>query len=208
MKTNVQIRQETREAIRGKWLAGVVLTLVYGILFGLISSFSVVNVDDEVVFSLLTLLAAIVVGYPLTLGYAMVWLNVARNNTHPELKDLFGAFNRRYHRSAMGTLLLQNIYTFLWTLLLIVPGIIKSMEYAMTPFIVADEPELGCNEAIEKSMVMMRGHRWQLFKIYLGMIGWMVLGVFTFYIAWLWIVPYYQLVFAKFYLELKGESAE
>ena len=208
MKTNVQIRQETCEAIRGKWLAGVVLTLVYGILFGLISSFSVVNVDDEVVFSLLTLLAAIVVGYPLTLGYAMVWLNVARNNTHPELKDLFGAFNRRYHRSAMGTLLLQNIYTFLWTLLLIVPGIIKSMEYAMTPFIVADEPELGCNEAIEKSMVMMRGHRWQLFKIYLGMIGWMILGVFTFYIAWLWIVPYYQAVFAKFYLTVKEEEAK
>lgn len=208
MKTNVQIRQEAREAIRGKWLAGVALTLVYGILFGLISSFSVVNVDDEVVFSLLTLLAAIVVGYPLTLGYAMVWLNVVRNNTHPELKDLFGVFNRRYHRSAMGTLLLQNIYTFLWSLLLIVPGIIKSMEYAMTPFIVADEPELGCNEAIEKSMAMMRGHRWQLFKIYLGMIGWMILGVFTFYIAWLWIVPYYQMVFAKFYLELKGEVAE
>lgn len=208
MKTNVELRHAAREVIRGKWLAGVAITLVYGLLCGLISSFSVANVDDEVVFSLLTLLAAIVVGYPLTLGYAMVWLNVARNNSHPEVKDLFDGFKRRYHRSAMGTLLLQNIYTVLWTLLLIVPGIIKSIEYAMTPFIVADEPELGCNEAIEKSMAMMRGHRWQLFKMYLGMIGWMILGVFTCYIAWLWIVPYYQMVFAKFYLELKGESAE
>ena len=208
MKTNVELRHAAREVIRGKWLAGVAITLVYGLLYGLISSFSVANVDDEVVFSLLTLLAAIVVGYPLTLGYAMVWLNVARNNSHPEVKDLFDGFTRRYHRSAMGTLLLQNIYTVLWTLLLIVPGIIKSIEYAMTPFIVADEPELGCNEAIEKSMAMMRGHRWQLFKMYLGMIGWMILGVFTCYIAWLWIVPYYQMVFAKFYLELKGESAE
>ena len=208
MKTNVELRHAAREVIRGKWLAGVAITLVYGLLYGLISSFSVANVDDEVVFSLLTLLAAIVVGYPLTLGYAMVWLNVARNNSHPEVKDLFDGFTRRYHRSAMGTLLLQNIYTVLWTLLLIVPGIIKSIEYAMTPFIVADEPELGCNEAIEKSMAMMRGHRWQFFKMYLGMIGWMILGVFTCYIAWLWIVPYYQMVFAKFYLELKGESAE
>lgn len=205
MKTNVQIRQLTREAIRGKWLAGAVITLVFGILYGLISAFSVLNTDDEVIFSLLSLLTAIVIGYPLTVGYTMVWLNVVRNNTHPEIKDLFGAFNRRYHRSAMGTLLLMNIYTFLWTLLLVIPGIIKSMEYAMTPFIIADEPELGCNEAIEKSMAMMHGHRWQLFKMYLGMIGWMILGVFTCYIAWLWIVPYYQTAFAQFYRELKGE---
>lgn len=185
--------------------AGAVITLVFGILYGLISAFSVLNTDDEVIFSLLSLLTAIVIGYPLMVGYTMVWLNVVRNNTHPEIKDLFGAFNRRYHRSAMGTLLLMNIYTFLWTLLLIVPGIIKSLEYAMTPFIIADEPELGCNEAIEKSMAMMRGHRWQLFKMYLGMIGWMILSVFTCYIAWLWIVPYYQTAFAQFYRELKGE---
>lgn len=205
MKTNVQIRQLTRETIRGKWLAGAVITLLFGVLYGLISAFSVLNTDDEVIFSLLTILVAIVFGYPLTLGYAMVWLNVARNNTHPEIKDLFGAFSSRYHRSAMGTLLLQNIYTFLWTLLLVVPGIIKSMEYAMTPFVIADEPELGCNEAIEKSMQLMRGHRWQLFKMYLGMIGWMILGVFTCYIAWFWIAPYYQIAFAQFYRELKGE---
>lgn len=208
MKTNVELRQETRTLMRGKWLAGVMVALVYFILYGLIGSFSVVNVNDEVVFSLLTIIAAIVVGYPLLLGFVMVWLNVARNNSHPEVKDLFGGFTRRYHRSAMGTLLLQNIYTFLWTLLLIVPGIVKAMEYAMTPFIVADEPELGCNEAIGKSMAMMRGHRWQLFKMYLGMFGWLLLGVLTFYVAYLWIIPYYQTVFAKFYLELKGELAE
>lgn len=206
MKHNVQIRQEAREILRGKWLAGVVITLIFGILMLLTGAFSVFNLNDEVIFSLLTILTAIVIGYPLQLGFTMVWLKVARHNSHPEVKDLFGAFNRRYHRSAMGTLLLMQIYTMLWTLLLIVPGIIKSIEYAMTPFIIADEPELGCNEAIEKSMAMMRGHRWQLFKMYLGMIGWMILGVFTCYIAWLWIIPYYQTAYAKFYLALKEEA--
>lgn len=206
MKHNVQIRQETREILRGKWLAGVAITLIFGILMLLTYAFSVFNLNDEVIFSLLTILTAIVIGYPLQLGFTMVWLKVARHNSHPEAKDLFGAFNRRYHRSAMGTLLLMQIYTMLWTLLLIVPGIIKSIEYAMTPFIIADEPELGCNEAIEKSMAMMQGHRWQLFKMYLGMIGWMILGVFTCYIAWLWIIPYYQTAYAKFYLALKEEA--
>lgn len=206
MKHNVQIRQETREILRGKWLAGVAITLIFGILMLLTCAFSVFNLNDEVIFSLLTILTAIVIGYPLQLGFTMVWLKVARHNSHPEVKDLFGAFNRRYHRSAMGTLLLMQIYTLLWSLLLIVPGIIKSIEYAMTPFIIADEPELGCNEAIEKSIAMMRGHRWQLFKMYLGMIGWMILGVFTCYIAWLWIIPYYQTAYAKFYLALKEEA--
>lgn len=206
MKHNVQIRQEAREILRGKWLAGAAITLIFGILMLLTGAFSVFNLNDEVIFSLLTILTAIVIGYPLQLGFTMVWLKVARHNSHPEVKDLFGAFNRRYHRSAMGTLLLMQIYTMLWTLLLIVPGIIKSIEYAMTPFIIADEPELGCNEAIEKSMAMMRGHRWQLFKMYLGMIGWMILGVFTCYIAWLWIIPYYQTAYAKFYLALKEEA--
>lgn len=206
MKHNVQIRQEAREILRGKWLAGVAITLIFGILMLLTGAFSVFNLNDEVIFSLLTILTAIVIGYPLQLGFTMVWLKVARHNSHPEVKDLFGAFNRRYHRSAMGTLLLMQIYTVLWTLLLIVPGVIKSIEYAMTPFIIADEPELGCNEAIEKSMAMMRGHRWQLFKMYLGMIGWMILGVFTCYIAWLWIIPYYQTAYAKFYLALKEEA--
>lgn len=206
MKHNVQIRQEAREILRGKWLAGVAITLIFGILLLLTGAFSVFNLNDEVIFSLLTILTAIVIGYPLQLGFTMVWLKVARHNSHPEVKDLFGAFNRRYHRSAMGTLLLMQIYTLLWSLLLVIPGIIKSIEYAMTPFIVADEPELGCNEAIEKSMAMMRGHRWQLFKMYLGMIGWMILGVFTCYIAWLWIIPYYQTAYAKFYLALKEEA--
>lgn len=206
MKHNVQIRQETREILRGKWLAGVAITLIFGILMLLTGAFSVFTLNDEVIFSLLTILTAIVIGYPLQLGFTMVWLKVARHNSHPEVKDLFGAFNRRYHRSAMGTLLLMQIYTLLWSLLLVIPGIIKSIEYAMTPFIIADEPELGCNEAIEKSMAMMQGHRWQLFKMYLGMIGWMILGVFTCYIAWLWIIPYYQTAYAKFYLALKEEA--
>ena len=206
MKSNATIRQEALATMRGKYLAGIVIMIVYGILGSLIGSFSAFSPDEAVGFSLITLLAAIFLGLPLQLGFIMIWLNTARNNTHPELKELFGAFNRRRYTGAVGTLLLVEIFTALWTLLLIVPGIIKSMSYAMTPFLIAEEPELGCNEAIEKSMRLMKGHRWQLFKMYLGMIGWMLLGMLTFCIAWLWIIPYYQTVFAKFYLALKEEQ--
>ncbi len=208
MKNNVQIRQESREILRGKWLAGVLITLVYFLIVGLLSAFQAPSENPSTAGSLLYFVALVVIAFPLQVGYSMVWLRLVRTGEHPEIETLFAAFNRRYHRSAMGTLLLMGIYNFLWTLLLIIPGIIKSLEYAMTPFIIADEPELGCNEAIEKSMAMMRGHRWQLFKMILGMIGWLILGLLTFGIAWLWIESFYMTALAKFYTERKAEIGE
>lgn len=229
MKHNVQIRQEARELMRGKWLKGAMIALIYMAVAALITYVTSGNPDEsdlnKLLLSLATqLLASIVILYPLQVGFAMVWLKLARTGNGPELKPLLGGFTRRYHKSAMGTLLLMQIYTVLWTLLLIVPGIIKSIEYAMTPFIVADEPELGCNEAIEKSMAMMRGKRWQFFKIILGMIGWIILAVIPCAVLGVYVhealalplllvvicallLPYYQTVFAKFYLTVKEEEA-
>lgn len=208
MKNNVQIRQESREILRGKWLAGVLITLVYFLIVGLLSAFQRSSENPSMFDSLLYFVVLVVIAFPMQVGYSMVWLRLVRTGEHPEIKTLFAAFNRRYHRSAMGTLLLMNIYNLLWTLLLIIPGIIKSLEYAMTPFIIADEPELGCNEAIEKSMAMMRGHRWQLFKMILGIIGWLILGLLTLGIAWLWIESFYMTALAKFYTERKAEMGE
>lgn len=230
MKNNVMIRQETRELMRGKWLEGAMIALIYMAVAALITYVTSGNPDESDLNKWLLslaaqLLASIVILYPLQVGFAMVWLKLARTGNGPELKALFGGFTRRYHKSAMGTLLLMQIYTVLWTLLLIVPGIIKSIEYAMTPFIVADEPELGCNEAIEKSMAMMRGKRWQFFKIILGMIGWIILAMIpcaalSIYVSealaiplllvviCALLLPYYQTVFAKFYLTVKEEEAK
>lgn len=230
MKSNVMIRPETRELMRGKWLKGAMIALIYMAVAGLITYVTGGDPDEsdpnKLLLCLATqLLASIVILFPLQVGFAMVWLKLARTGGGPELKPLFGGFSRRYHKSAMGTLLLMQIYTVLWTLLLIVPGIIKSIEYAMTPFIVADEPELGCNEAIEKSMAMMRGKRWQFFKIILGMIGWILLAVipcaaFSVYVSEALsiplllvvisalLLPYYQTVFTKFYLAAKEEEAK
>lgn len=230
MKNNVMIRQEARELMRGKWLKGAMIALIYMAVAALITYVTSGNPEEsdpnKWLLSLATqLLASIVILYPLQVGFAMVWLKLARTGNGPELKPLFGGFTRRYHKSAMGTLLLMQIYTVLWTLLLIVPGIIKSIEYAMTPFIVADEPELGCNEAIEKSMAMMRGKRWQFFKIILGMIGWIILAMIPCVALSIYVsealaiplllvvicallLPYYQTVFAKFYLTVKEEEAK
>lgn len=87
--------------------------------------------------------------------------------------------------------LLIMIFTFLWTLLLIVPGIIKSLSYSLAPYILADNPELTANEAINRSMQMMQGHKMDLFLIVLGYAGFALLSILALGIPLLWLYPYY-----------------
>ena len=104
------------------------------------------------------------------------------------------------------TKLLQAVYTALWSLLLVIPGIIKSYSYAMTDFILKDEPEMKNNAAIEKSMVMMDGNKMKLFMLDLSFIGWAILCLFTFGIGFFFLQPYMQASHAAFYEDLKAQQ--
>lgn len=102
-----------------------------------------------------------------------------------------------------GTMLLMGVYTALWSLLLVIPGIIKSYSYAMTPYLILDEPELSGDALITKSMRMMEGHKMKLFLLDLSFIGWCLLSIITCGIASLWITPYMQTARAGFYEDIK-----
>ena len=119
------------------------------------------------------------------------------------VNNLFDGF-RDYTRIT-GTMALVLLYTFLWTLLLIIPGIIKTYSYAMTSFILNDNPDTGLNVAIEESMDMMNGHKMELFLLDLSFIGWYILGILSLGIGFIWITPYQQTARAAFYEELKVE---
>ena len=95
------------------------------------------------------------------------------------------------------------IFILLWTLLLIIPGIIATYSYAMTFFIIADDPQAGALEAIGRSKEMMRGHRWKLFCLFLRFIGWSLLCLLTFGIGFLWLTPYMQTSLAHFYDDVR-----
>lgn len=120
-----------------------------------------------------------------------------------KLFDGFKDFGRVW-----GTLILVAIYTILWTCLLIIPGIVKSYSYALTPFILKDEPELKYNAAIEKSMRMMDGYKMKLFLLDLSFIGWMILSVLTLGIGLLFLQPYMNTARAAFYEDLKAELSD
>jgi len=97
------------------------------------------------------------------------------------------------------------LFVFLWSLLLIIPGIIASLAYSMTFFILADEPELGASDALAKSKRMMRGYKWKYFCLNLRFIGWAILCVISLGIGFLWLIPYMQISYAKFYEDVKTE---
>ncbi len=100
--------------------------------------------------------------------------------------------------------LLRTVYIFLWTLLLIVPGILASFNYAMTDYILAENPELTANEAIAMSKEMMYGNRWRLFCLQISFIGWSILASLTLGIGNLWLTPYKEAAAAAFYREISG----
>lgn len=104
------------------------------------------------------------------------------------------------------TMLLVQIYTVLWMLLLIVPGIIKSYSYSMTSFVLADNPDMKYDAAIEESMRLMKGHKMDLFLLDLSMIGWGILSLLTAGIGLLFLAPYNTTAHAHFYEGLLAED--
>ena len=203
MKTNPEIRLAARETLKGTWGGVIVPTLVYGLLAGIIAA---IARGDGLILSLAYIVLAIGFLQPLAFGFTMMFLNFARDGKQPAVSDLFGAFNETYYKKSVIAMLLVGIYTFLWSLLLIVPGIIKGLGYSMTAMILAENPGLGANEAIDRSAAMMDGHKMDLFLILLGYVGLALLSALLLFIPMLWIVPYYNTVLAKFYLEFKNEQ--
>lgn len=113
------------------------------------------------------------------------------------------------YTQAWGKSILLNIligvFTFLWSLLFIIPGIIKSYSYRLSFFILVDNPELSANEALRKSNEMMKGHKWDLFVLDISFIWWYILIIITFGIASVYVAPYINATMTNFYQSLKND---
>lgn len=145
-------------------------------------------------------LMGFIVGGAVQLGYARFLLKQHDGETL-DWHDLFSQFHR--FGQGFSQAFLRNLYVTLWTLLFIIPGIVKSLSYSMTPYIMIEEPELSASEAIEKSMTMMDGHKWELFKLRLSFIGWNILAVgLTLNLGYLMLNPYQNAAETAFYRNL------
>ncbi len=196
-KSNAEFRHEALNRLGGNWTDPVIITLIYIVLCA-----SVGTITTWLPFG--SLLSILVTG-PLYYGLTLYFLKFYRSQK-PYTSDIFEGF-KDFNR-IMPTMLLYYIYIFLWSLLLIIPGIIKYYSYAMTPYLLVDDSSIKNNAAIEKSIAMMDGNKMRLFTLHLSFIGWGILASFTCGIGFLWLIPYMQQSEAAFYEDLKGQQQE
>lgn len=197
---NKELRQQAREALKGKWGIAVGTYAVY--LFFLIIS-GVISESAEGGTSISLEILRLILGGPFSLGFAIFSLSLARGQ-EARFSQIFEGFNR--FGIALGTYLLMILLIILWALLLIIPGIIAAISYSQTFYILADNKSIGAMEAIDASKKMMDGNKEQYFALLLWFVLLMILSVFTLGIALFWILPYMSVTFAKFYEDVKGSQ--
>ena len=212
MKTNSEIRQETLALMKGNWGSAVLVTVALYLIIIICAVVSTTigtmiggDTISNSIGQILSLLTTILVSYPILFASMMLFLHFVRGEQKLYIGGLFKVFSKPYYGKSIGVYLLMYIFTLLWSLLLIVPGIIKSLAYSLAPFILVDNPELSANQAINESVKMMKGHKMDLFLIMLGYVGFALLSILALGIPLLWLVPYYQAVLAKFYEEVKAD---
>ena len=176
------------EQLQGRWGAPAIFTLVWMAISLVASSVS----------GLLSLFLL-----PMQYSYEVAFLENKRTGAEFKLEKLFDGY--KDFLRIFGTLLLEGIYVFLWGLLLIVPGVIKSISYSQIHFVLKDNPELSFNAAIERSMAMMEGRKMQYFLLQLSFIGWILLAIITCGVLSLWVNPYISATNAHFYEYVKEE---
>ena len=218
MKTNQELKNSALAALKGNWAPAVLGAIFFTFATCLITSpgycsnmaafgmpfFDSINPKVLKIFSNSSFLLNFFLLYPLTLGYSVAHKELLQNGDAAITRNTVRLAFSDYVRNAVSILLVY-LYTILWTLLFIVPGIIKGLAYSLTPFIVKDNPQLSPNQAINLSMKMMKGHKFDLFYLYLSFIGWILLAMLTLGIGLLWVIPYMQTSMAAFYLDVKND---
>ncbi len=203
MKTISDYKDMALNSLEGNWAKAAIASLIVFLIMEVFGGSGSYFMEPAASYTLQGIISIILL--PLIWGFTTFFLNLIRND-NTDYARLFDGFSQ-YIRIFVAELL-KAIYEILWSLLLIIPGIIKSYSYSMMDFILKDEPELTGEEAICKSMKMMQGHKMQLFLLDLSMIGWFILSCLTLGIGFLFLIPYNYSARAHFYEDLKAQYTE
>ena len=189
MMENKELMAEARASLSGNWGLAVGTFLVFMIIVG---SIQLIPTIGDVLF--------LFIAGPMSVGISMFSLSLSRNE-NARLEQIFEGF--RNYGTVLGAYLLMAVFIILWALLLIIPGIIAAIAYSQTFYILAEDDTIGSMEALRKSKEMMNGYKWKYFCLGLRFIGWVLVCVLTLGIGVLWLSPYIQVSYAKFYEDLK-----
>lgn len=196
MSTNKELRAKARENLGGgifqtMWLLTLVAVLIYSVIISVGANF---------------IIGFILLAGPMEYGLCRVLTATARGKKDIDFARLFDAFKEDFGNAVLLGFL-KSIFIFLWSLLLIIPGIVKSYSYAMSAFIQQDSENKEWKECIDKSREMMDGNKWKLFCLDLSFIGWYILGFLCLGVGVFFVMPYHEQARAEFYEDLKNQNA-
>ena len=147
-----------------------------------------------------SIITTIIITPAFTLSMTRVYLNVIKG-VQPKVGDAFTGFDDFW--AAFKVTFLTGLFTYLWSLLFVIPGIVKGLSYSMSTFILAENKGKAALECINESKAMTAGHKMDLFVLGLSFIGWGFVCVITLGIASIWVVPYMEATYANVYNSLK-----
>lgn len=189
----IELKAQAKQQIKGKIGAFFLVSLVISlIMFAATFVLSFIPCGSWI--------STLILTPAFTLSLINIILNVTRGGT-PAVGDAFCGFDDFW--SAFKVTFLVGLFTFLWSLLFVIPGIVKSYSYSMSMYILAENKGKPALECINESKAMTNGHKMDLFVLNLSFIGWILLGLITFGIAFIWIEPYMYVTMANAYHSLK-----
>ena len=147
-------------------------------------------------------IAALLISGPVSYGVSAMFLKQTRNGQTMDIVDIFNGFKYDFSNTFLIGLM-TFIFTILWSLLLVIPGIVKSYAYSMAMYVKVDHPDYDWKKCIDESQRMMSGHKGELFVLDLSFIGWMIVGAFCCGVGTFWVRAYMEASHAQFYENLR-----
>ena len=176
------------------WMMGLAVCLLVGLL-------------ESAAATILPAIGALIVIGPLEYGQAYIFLKQARDRQPVQLGDIFRGFQDDFS----GTFLigfLSQLFVALWSLLFLIPGIVKFYAYSMAYYVKLDHPDYGWKACIDESRRLMDGHKWEKFVLDLSFLGWIIVGSLCLGVGTLWVTPYMAATEAQFYEYVRSCVAE
>lgn len=202
--TNQDYKNSALNALRGRWPVAVLATLVIFLIAVAVSAVSGEE-NPSIWQTLVSLILSVGLAQPLSVGYDNAFRVLGKDGDDRIMGNMFRIpFGSNYMHIVFGTLLTSVVIT-VGLILFIIPGLIWAFAYAMVPYVLVTRPELSVSEAMKTSRLMMRGHKFDLFYLYLSFIGWGLLCVLTLGIGCLWLSPYLISAQAAFWEDVSSQ---
>ncbi len=214
MLQRVEAKANAKAQLKGRWGAAigafllaelVVLAGIGVIVLAFILLFKTMGAAALFIVPLVGVIVISIIGSAIPLGIHAFTLKVA-SGEKPNVGVVLSGFKNILKAWCLN--FVTAFFTSLWSMLFVIPGIIKAISYSMAMYVLAENPEIGVMEALKRSKEMTKGNKGKLFVTYLSFIGWTFVCNFTMGIGYLWLIPYMQVTLASIYNQLKGESVQ